>query len=95
MSVESKTVKRVAKLARIAIHNDEVERITEEFNTVLDFVKQLDEVDVDGVEPLTSVIPMTLRKREDEVTDGNKVVDIIANAPLAEENLFLVPKVVE
>ncbi|AQX22834.1 MULTISPECIES: Asp-tRNA(Asn)/Glu-tRNA(Gln) amidotransferase subunit GatC [unclassified Bartonella] len=95
MSVESKTVKRVAKLARIAIHNDEVERITEEFNTVLDFVKQLDEVDVDGVEPLTSVIPMTLRKREDEVTDGNKVVDIIANAPLAEENFFLVPKVVE
>ncbi|AQX21319.1 aspartyl/glutamyl-tRNA(Asn/Gln) amidotransferasesubunit C [Bartonella sp. CDC_skunk] len=95
MSVESKTVKRVAKLARIAIHNDEVERITEEFNTVLDFVKQLNEVDVDGVEPLTSVIPMTLRKREDEVTDGNKVVDIIANAPLAEENLFLVPKVVE
>ncbi|AQX26577.1 Asp-tRNA(Asn)/Glu-tRNA(Gln) amidotransferase subunit GatC [Bartonella sp. Raccoon60] len=95
MSVESKTVKRVAKLARIAIHNDEVERITEEFNTVLDFVKQLNEVDVDGVKPLTSVIPMTLRKREDEVTDGNKVVDIIANAPLAEENLFLVPKVVE
>ncbi|ATO57338.1 Asp-tRNA(Asn)/Glu-tRNA(Gln) amidotransferase subunit GatC [Bartonella sp. 1-1C] len=95
MSVDSKTVKRVAKLARIAIHNDEVERITEEFNTVLDFIKQLDEVDVDGVEPLTSVIPMTLRKREDEVTDGNKAADIIANAPLAEENFFLVPKVVE
>ncbi|MCL6230060.1 Asp-tRNA(Asn)/Glu-tRNA(Gln) amidotransferase subunit GatC [Bartonella bilalgolemii] len=95
MSVDSKTVKRVAKLARIAIHNDEVERITEEFNTILDFVKQLDEIDVNGVEPLTSVIPMALRRREDEITDGNKAADIIANAPLAEENFFLVPKVVE
>ncbi|OPB31632.1 Asp-tRNA(Asn)/Glu-tRNA(Gln) amidotransferase subunit GatC [Bartonella sp. AR 15-3] len=95
MSVDSKTVKRVAKLARIAIHNDEVERITEEFNTILDFVKQLDEIDVNEVEPLTSVIPMALRKREDEVTDGNKATDIIENAPLAEENFFLVPKVVE
>ncbi|EJF82232.1 Asp-tRNA(Asn)/Glu-tRNA(Gln) amidotransferase subunit GatC [Bartonella doshiae] len=95
MSVDQETVKRVAHLARIAVQDDEAERMTKELNVILGFVKQLHEVDVSEVEPLTSVIPMTLRMREDNVTDGDKVEDIIANAPVTEENFFLVSKVVE
>ncbi|WP_455482553.1 Asp-tRNA(Asn)/Glu-tRNA(Gln) amidotransferase subunit GatC [Bartonella sp. B35(2025)] len=95
MSVDKETVKRVAHLARIAVHDDEVERMTKELNVILGFVEQLNEVDVSGITPLTSVIPMTLRMREDNVTDGNKVMDIIANAPITEENFFLVSKIVE
>ncbi|EJF82839.1 Asp-tRNA(Asn)/Glu-tRNA(Gln) amidotransferase subunit GatC [Bartonella rattimassiliensis] len=95
MSVDQETVKRVAHLARIAIHDDEMEHMTKRFNAILGFVKQLNEVDVTGVEPLTSVIPMTLRAREDNVTDGNKAADIVANAPVAEENFFLVSKIIE
>ncbi|WP_336279253.1 Asp-tRNA(Asn)/Glu-tRNA(Gln) amidotransferase subunit GatC [Bartonella sp. CB175] len=95
MSVNQETVKRVAHLARIAVHDDEVERMTKEFNVLLDFVKQLNEVDVSGVEPLISMIPMVLRMREDSVTDGNKAEDIVANAPVTEEHFFLVSKVVE
>ncbi|ETS07338.1 Asp-tRNA(Asn)/Glu-tRNA(Gln) amidotransferase subunit GatC [Bartonella henselae] len=95
MSVDQKTVKRVSHLARIALHNDEVELMTKELNVILGFVEQLREVDVSGVEPLTSVMPMTLRMREDSITDGDKVADILANAPVTEENFFLVSKVVE
>ncbi|ATP12332.1 aspartyl/glutamyl-tRNA(Asn/Gln) amidotransferase subunit C [Bartonella henselae] len=95
MSVDQETVKRVSHLARIALHNDEVELMTKELNVILGFVEQLSEVDVSGVEPLTSVMPMTLRMREDSVTDGDKVADIVANAPVTEENFFLVSKVVE
>lgn len=95
MSVDIKTVKRVARLSRIAVKDDEAERIANELNAILGFVEQLDEVNVDNVEPLTSVIPMTLRTREDVVTDGNKASDIVANAPLSEDNFFLVPKVIE
>ena len=95
MSVDIKTVKRVARLSRIAVKDDEAERMTNELNAILGFVEQLDEVNVDNVEPLTSVIPMTLRTREDVVTDGNKASDIVANAPLSEDNFFLVPKVIE
>ncbi|CAM1646600.1 Asp-tRNA(Asn)/Glu-tRNA(Gln) amidotransferase subunit GatC [Bartonella apis] len=95
MSVDIKTVKRVARLSRIAVKDDEAERMAKELNAILGFVEQLDEVNVDNVEPLTSVIPMTLRTREDVVTDGNKVADIVANAPLSEDNFFLVPKVIE
>ncbi|WP_208435800.1 Asp-tRNA(Asn)/Glu-tRNA(Gln) amidotransferase subunit GatC [Bartonella phoceensis] len=95
MSVNQETVKRVAHLARIAIHDDKAERMTKELNVILSFVEQLREVDVSHVEPLTSVIPMTLRMREDHVTDGDKAEDIIANAPAIEENFFLVPKAVE
>ncbi|EJF76947.1 Asp-tRNA(Asn)/Glu-tRNA(Gln) amidotransferase subunit GatC [Bartonella birtlesii] len=95
MSVDKEAVKRVAHLARIAICDDEAERMTKELNVILGFVEQLCEVDVGCVEPLTSVIPMTLRMREDHVTDGNKVTDIVANAPVTEENFFLVSKVVE
>ncbi|WP_254493394.1 Asp-tRNA(Asn)/Glu-tRNA(Gln) amidotransferase subunit GatC [Bartonella sp. B1099] len=95
MSVDQETVKRVARLARIAIHDNEIKPMTKKFNAVLGFVEQLNEVDVSEVEPLTSVIPMTLRMREDRVTDGNKAADIVANAPVTEENFFLVSKIVE
>ncbi|WP_455475372.1 Asp-tRNA(Asn)/Glu-tRNA(Gln) amidotransferase subunit GatC [Bartonella sp. B17] len=95
MSVDKETVKRMAHLARIAIHDDEAERITKELNVIFNFVEQLNEVDVSKIEPLTSVMPMALRMREDIVTDGDKVEDIVANAPVTEENFFLVPKVVE
>ncbi|MCZ2158977.1 Asp-tRNA(Asn)/Glu-tRNA(Gln) amidotransferase subunit GatC [Bartonella sp. 220] len=95
MSVDKETVKRVAHLARIAVHDDEAERMTKELNVILGFVEQLSEVDISGVEPLTSVIPMALRMREDSVTDGDIAEDIVANAPVTEENFFLVSKVVE
>lgn len=95
MSVDIATVKRVARLARIAVSEEDAERMTGELNAILGFVEQLNEVDVSGVEPMTSVIPMTLKERQDIVTDGNKAADIVANAPETAENFFLVPKVVE
>ncbi|EJF77337.1 aspartyl/glutamyl-tRNA(Asn/Gln) amidotransferase subunit C [Bartonella sp. DB5-6] len=95
MSVDQETVKRIAHLARIAVHDDEAKRMTKELNVILGFVEQLNEVDVSRVEPLTSVMPMALRMREDSITDGDKVADIIANAPVTEENFFLVSKIVE
>ena len=95
MSVDLKTVKRVAHLARIALSEDEAERMMGELNGILGFVEQLSEVDVSGVEPMTSVTPMAMKKREDIVTDGNKADDIVANAPETDRNFFLVPKVVE
>jgi aspartyl-tRNA(Asn)/glutamyl-tRNA(Gln) amidotransferase subunit C len=95
MSVDLATVKRVAKLARIAVTEEEAAKMEGELNTILGFVEQLDEVDVDGVEPMTSVMPMEMRKRADVVTDGNKADDITANAPESVDNFFLVPKVVE
>jgi aspartyl-tRNA(Asn)/glutamyl-tRNA(Gln) amidotransferase subunit C len=95
MSVDIQTVKRVARLARIAVSEEDAERMTGELNTILGFVEQLNEVDVSGVEPMTSVIPMEMKKRADVVTDGSKVEDIVANAPATDENFFLVPKVVE
>src|SRR5690606_1050462 len=95
MSVDTDTVKRVAKLARIAINDEAADRMTGELNAILGFVEQLNEVDVNGVEPLTSVIPMAMRLRGDEVTDGDKAADIVANAPAVADNFFMVPKVVE
>ncbi|TCD14489.1 Asp-tRNA(Asn)/Glu-tRNA(Gln) amidotransferase subunit GatC [Oricola cellulosilytica] len=95
MSVDLATVKRVAKLARIAVTDDEASSLEGELNTILGFVEQLNEVDISGVEPMTSVIPMEMRKRKDAVTDGDKADDITANAPASEDNFFLVPKVVE
>lgn len=95
MSVDLATVKRVASLARIAVSEDEAERMVGELNAILGFVEQLGEVDVTGVEPMTSVTPMVMRKRADEVTDGSKTDDIVANAPATDRNFFLVPKVVE
>ena len=95
MSVDIDTVKRVARLSRIAVTEDEAGRMTGELNVILGFVEQLSEVDVAGVEPMTSVIPIAMRKRQDAVTDGDKAADIVANAPASEENFFVVPKVVE
>lgn len=95
MSVDIATVKRVARLARIAVSEEDASRMAGELNTILGFVEQLNEVDVTGVEPMTSVIPMEMKKRQDGVTDGNKAADIVANAPATDENFFLVPKVVE
>ncbi|WP_426123077.1 Asp-tRNA(Asn)/Glu-tRNA(Gln) amidotransferase subunit GatC [Pararhizobium sp. PWRC1-1] len=95
MSVDLATVKRVARLARIAVTEEEVLRMTGELNGILGFVEQLSEVNVDGVEPMTSVTPMAMKKRVDAVTDGNKADDIVANAPNEDRNFFLVPKVVE
>ncbi|HWL06149.1 MAG TPA: Asp-tRNA(Asn)/Glu-tRNA(Gln) amidotransferase subunit GatC [Xanthobacteraceae bacterium] len=95
MSVDAATVHRIAHLARIAVADDEVEHLRGELNAMLAFVEQLGEVDVEGVEPMTSVIPMAMRKREDRVTDGDIADDILRNAPATEGHFFLVPKVVE
>jgi aspartyl-tRNA(Asn)/glutamyl-tRNA(Gln) amidotransferase subunit C len=95
MSVDAATVRKIAHLSRIAIPEQEVEHLRGELNAILAFVEQLAEVDVDGVEPMTSVTPMTMKKREDKVTDGGIVEDILRNAPLTEGPYFVVPKVVE
>jgi aspartyl-tRNA(Asn)/glutamyl-tRNA(Gln) amidotransferase subunit C len=95
MSVDAATVRRIAHLARIAVAEEEVEHLRGEINAILAFVEQLDEVDVTGVEPMTSVTPMAMKKRADVVTDGEIAEDIVRNAPQTEDNFFLVPKVVE
>ena len=95
MSVDAATVRRIAHLARIAVAEDEVEHLRGELNAILAFVEQLSEVDVEGVEPMTSVIPMAMKKRRDEVTDGGIPDEILENAPAAEDGFFVVPKVVE
>ena len=95
MSVDLATVKRVAHLARIAVNEEDAERMTGELNTILGFVEQLGEVNVAGVEPMTSVTPMVMKKRQDVVTDGGIADRIVSNAPATAENFFLVPKVVE
>jgi aspartyl-tRNA(Asn)/glutamyl-tRNA(Gln) amidotransferase subunit C len=95
MSVDADTVRRIARLARIHIRDGEVEGLAGELNTILGFVEQLNEVDVGGVVPMTSVTPMALRLRADEVTAGGHAEKIAANAPLSEDNFFMVPKVVE
>ena len=91
MSVDTATVRRIAHLARIAVADDEVEHLKGELNAILAFVEQLAEVDVEGVEPMTSVTPMDMKKRADEVTDGGIPDDIVRNAPATEGHFFLVP----
>jgi aspartyl-tRNA(Asn)/glutamyl-tRNA(Gln) amidotransferase subunit C len=95
MSVDADTVRRVAHLARVAVAEDEVEHLSGELNAILAFVDQLAQVDVEGVEPMTSVTPMVVKMRGDEVTDGGIADDIMANAPAREDHFFVVPKVVE
>lgn len=95
MSVDAATVKRIGRLARIRIEEGEVAKYQDELNAILGFVEQLGEVDVTGVDPMTSVTPMKLRLREDKVTDGGYPEKIVGNAPLTEDNFFMVPKVVE
>ncbi|WP_296037942.1 Asp-tRNA(Asn)/Glu-tRNA(Gln) amidotransferase subunit GatC [uncultured Agrobacterium sp.] len=95
MSVDLATVKRVARLSRIAVSEEEANTMLGQLNGILGFVEQLSEVNVDGVEPMTSVTPVAMKKRADAVNDGNKADDIVANAPATERNFFMVPKVVE
>jgi len=95
MSIDAKTVRRIAHLARIAVAEDEVGHLQAELNAFLAFVEQLKDVNVDGVEPMTSVTPMVLKMREDVITDGGIPDDIVKNAPASEDHFFLVPKVVE
>jgi len=95
MSVDADTVRRIAHLARIAVADEEVEHLRGEINAILAFVEQLAEVDVSGVEPMTSVIPMEMKRRADEVTDGGIADDILKNAPARNDHYFVVPKVVE
>ena len=95
MSVDADTVRRIAHLARIAVAEEEVEHLRNELNAILAFVEQLSEVNVDGVEPMTSVTPMAMKKRADVVTDGGIPDDIVRKAPATEDNYVLVPKVVE
>ena len=95
MSVDAATVRRIAHLARIAVADDEVERLRGEINAILAFVEQLSAVDVEGVEPMTSVTPMAMKKRADAVTDGGDADAVLKNAPATQDQFFLVPKVVE
>ncbi len=95
MSIDTATAAKVAKLARIRVEEDDLPALAQEFNTILGFIEQLSEVDVDGVEPMTSVTPMRLKRREDAVTDGGMQGKILSNAPDAREGFFAVPKVVE
>ncbi|WP_113912873.1 Asp-tRNA(Asn)/Glu-tRNA(Gln) amidotransferase subunit GatC [Roseovarius dicentrarchi] len=95
MSIDTKIAARVAKLARIRVEDDALPALAAEFNTILGFIEQLGEVDVDGVEPMTSVTPMRLPRRADAVTDGSQQAAVLSNAPDAREGFFAVPKVVE
>jgi aspartyl-tRNA(Asn)/glutamyl-tRNA(Gln) amidotransferase subunit C len=95
MSVDAATVRRIAHLARIAVKDDEISHLQDELNAMLAFVEQLSEVDIDGVEPMTSVTPMAMKKRRDVVTDGGSPDKVLANAPATQDHFFLVPKVVE
>jgi aspartyl-tRNA(Asn)/glutamyl-tRNA(Gln) amidotransferase subunit C len=95
MTVDASAVRRIAHLARIAVAEDEIEHLKGELNAMLAFVEQLSQVNVEGVEPMTSVTPMAMKKRADTVTDGGIAEAIVRNAPVSEDNFFLVPKVVE
>ena len=95
MSVTNEDVRHIAKLARLAMSDNEIEAMVPELNSILGWVEQLGEVDTDGVDPLTAVIPNTLRLRNDKVTDGDCRDDVLANAPVAEHGFFAVPKVIE
>ena len=95
MSVDKNTVRRVAKLARIALPEERLEPMAGELNTILAWVEQLNEVDTSKVEPMTSVVQMSLKMREDVVSDGGRAEAVTQNAPLGEDHYFAVPKVVE
>jgi len=95
MQVDAAAVRRIARLARIRVTDEEAKALEQEISGILDWVKQLDEVDTSGVEPMTSVIPMTLKQRPDVVTDGGIADDVVVNAPAREGHFFVVPKVVE
>ncbi|MGR3343062.1 MAG: Asp-tRNA(Asn)/Glu-tRNA(Gln) amidotransferase subunit GatC [Paracoccaceae bacterium] len=95
MPIDTKTAAHVAKLARIKVEEKDLPELASEFNAILGFIEQLNEVDVDGVEPMVSVTPMRLKRRQDEVKDGNIQAKVLSNAPDAHAGFFAVPKVVE
>lgn len=95
MSIDPDTAARVAKLARIKVEPDALPALADEFSAILGFIEQLEEVDVEGVEPMTSVTPQVLKRRVDQVTDGSQQEAVLVNAPDAREGFFAVPKVVE
>ena len=95
MSVDTATVRHIARLARIAVTDAEAEAMVPELNNILGWIEQLQEVDVGGIEPMTAVIPNTLRLRDDVVTDGGVREAVLANAPAPEHGFFAVPKVIE
>jgi aspartyl-tRNA(Asn)/glutamyl-tRNA(Gln) amidotransferase subunit C len=95
MSVDTEAVKRVAALARIKLQGDQAQIMTGELNTILGFVEQLNEVDVDGVEPMTSVVAINMKMRDDLVETGGHAAEIVSNAPATEDHFFMVPKVIE
>ena len=95
MSIDTETARRVAHLARIAVKDEDLPALARELSGILGFMEQLNEVNVDGIEPMVSVTPMRLKRRKDEVTDGNIQAQVLKNAPDAREGFFAVPKVVE
>jgi aspartyl-tRNA(Asn)/glutamyl-tRNA(Gln) amidotransferase subunit C len=95
MQVDEATVRRIARLARIKITDEEAQELQKELSGILDWVEQLGEVDTSGVEPMTRVVPISLKMREDTVTDGDIADDVLRNAPMSEDHFFVVPKVVE
>lgn len=95
MAVDAATVRRIAHLARIAVGENEIPHLQGELNAMLAFVEQLSEVNVEGVEPMVSVTPMTMKKRADVVTDGNNAEAVLKNAPASQDGYYLVPKVIE
>jgi len=95
MSIDIETARKVAHLARIRVEEERLPALAQEFSAILGFIEELNEVDVEGVEPMVSVTPMRLKRREDVVTDGRQQKAVLANAPDAREGFFAVPKVVE
>ena len=95
MSIDTATAARVAKLARIQVEEEALPALAEEFNAILGFIEQLNEVDVEGVEPMSSVTSQRLKRRSDIITDGGQQAQVLINAPDSREGFFAVPKVVE
>ncbi|MCH1412851.1 MAG: Asp-tRNA(Asn)/Glu-tRNA(Gln) amidotransferase subunit GatC [Rhodobacteraceae bacterium] len=95
MSIDANTAAKVAKLARIEVESQDLGALAKEFNDILGFIDQLNEVDVDGIEPMTSVTPQKLLRRNDNITDGDKQTSVLKNAPLSREGFYAVPKVVD
>ena len=95
MSIDANTAAKVAKLARIEVESQDLESLAKEFNDILGFIEQLNEVDVDGIGPMTSVTPQKLLRRNDNITDGDKQTSVLKNAPISREGFYAVPKVVE
>lgn len=95
MSIDKDTVTKVARLARIAIDDSQKEALAGELTGIMSWIDQLSEVDVEGVEPMTTPVSMTLHQRQDEITDGNRQADVLKNAPRSEDGFYVVPKAVE